>query len=93
MLHQPRLISWLKGQFNKKKRKENEVMANIPSYGAGVSDWTPSTPKKSADSADKLMSTEASDAKDTMTGTNELKPWVGGSGKPAAPYGVQGRKF
>ena len=31
--------------------------------------------------------------KDTMTGTNELKQWVGGSGKPTAPYGVQGRKF
>jgi hypothetical protein len=39
------------------------------------------------------MSTEASDAKDTMTGTNELKNWVGGSGKPEGPYGVQGRKF
>jgi hypothetical protein len=39
------------------------------------------------------MSTEASDAKDTMTGTNELKQWVAGSGKPDAPYGVQGRKF
>jgi len=68
-------------------------MASIPAYGTGVSNWTPSTPKKSSDKADSLMSTEASDAKDTMTGTNELKGWVGGSGKPDAPYGVQGRKF
>ena len=68
-------------------------MAEIPSYGQGVSNWTPSTPKKSSEKADKLMSTEAQDAKDTMTGTNELKQWVGGSGKPPEPYGVRGRKF
>jgi hypothetical protein len=68
-------------------------MADIPSYGEGVSDWTPSTPKKGSERAEKLMSVEAQDAKDTMTGTNELKQWVGGSGKPPAPYGVQGRKF
>jgi hypothetical protein len=68
-------------------------MSNLPGYGTSVSNWSPSTPKKSSDKADSLMSTEASDAKDTMTGTNELKQWVGGSGKPDAPYGVQGRKF
>ena len=68
-------------------------MSNLPSYGTGVSNWTPSTPKKSSDAAEKLMSTEASDAKDTMTGTNELKQWVGSGGKPSAPFGVQGRKF
>ena len=67
-------------------------MSNLPSYGSRVSNWTPSAPKKSSDS-DKLMSTEASDGKDTMTGSNELRQWVGGSGKPEAPYGVQGRKF
>ena len=68
-------------------------MSNLPSYGSGVANWAPSTPKKSGEKADQLMSTEASDAKDTMTGTNELKNWVGGSGKPEGPYGVQGRKF
>lgn len=68
-------------------------MANIPSYGSGTANWTPSVPKKSSDAAEKLMSTEASDAKDTMTGTNELKGFVGGSGKPEGPFGVQGRKF
>ena len=69
-------------------------MADIPSYGqeCGKLD-AESLRKKSSEKADKLMSTEASDAKDTMTGTNELKQWVGGSGKPPAPYGVQGRKF
>jgi hypothetical protein len=68
-------------------------MSNLPSYGTGVANWAPSTPKKSSEKADQLMSTEATDAKDTMTGTNELKGWVGGSGKPEGPYGVQGRKF
>lgn len=61
--------------------------------GKSYADWTPTTPKKSGDKADQLMSTEASDAKDTMTGTNVLNQWVGGSGKPPAPYGIQGRKF
>jgi hypothetical protein len=68
-------------------------MSNLPSYGSGVANWTPSTPKSSTEKAEKLMSTEASDGKDTMTGTNELKNFVGGSGKPEGPYGVQGRKF
>jgi hypothetical protein len=68
-------------------------MADIPSYGTSVSNWTPSTPKKGSERAEQLMDTEAKDAKDTMTGTNELKQWVGGSGKPPEPYGVRGRKF
>jgi hypothetical protein len=68
-------------------------MADIPSYGTSVSNWTPGTPKKSAEKADALMATEASDAKDTMTGTNELKQWQGGSGKPPEPYGLTGKKF
>ena len=52
-------------------------------------------PGKGQDSgkANKLMSTEASDAKDTMTGVNELKQFVGGSGKPPVLYGVAARKF
>jgi hypothetical protein len=62
-------------------------------YKEGVSDWTPNVPKKSQEKAEELMSTEARDASDTMTGTNELKQWTGGSGKPPGPYGVQGRKF
>jgi hypothetical protein len=63
-------------------------------YTKSVADWNPG-PGKGRDSGknDALMSTEASDAKDTMTGTNELKQWTGGSGKPPGPYGVQGRKF
>ena len=63
-------------------------------YNKSVADWNPGPGKKRSEGkADELMSTEASDAKDTMSGTNELKQWVGGSGKPPGPYGVQGRKF
>ena len=61
--------------------------------GKSYGDWTPTTPKKSSEKADQLMATEAFDAKDTMTGTNVLKEWTGGSGKPPGPYGVQGKKF
>jgi hypothetical protein len=68
-------------------------MANTPSYKSGVSDWSPGTPKKSSERAEQLMSTEASDAKDTMTGTNELKEFRAGSGKPPEPYGSAGHKF
>lgn len=42
---------------------------------------------------DKLMSTIAHDDPDCITGTNELKPYVGGSGKPAGPLGLKGKEF
>jgi hypothetical protein len=59
-----------------------------------VSNWNPgpgggADPSKMA----KLMSTEASDAKDTMTGTNELKPFTGSGGKPKGPFGKKGKNF
>lgn len=41
----------------------------------------------------KLFSTEASDAKDTMTGTNEQKEFVGKSGTPKGPFGLKGKEF
>jgi hypothetical protein len=62
-------------------------------YTKSYADWNPGPGKKASDKADQLMATEASDAKDTMTGTNELKQWVGGSGKPPGPYGVAAKKF
>ena len=77
----------------KQEERKNKYMSNLPGYGTSVSNWSPSIPSKASEKAEKLMSTEASDGKDTMTGTNELKNFVGGSGKPEGPYGVQGRKF
>jgi hypothetical protein len=65
----------------------------MASYSSSKGDWTPDVPKRSQEKAEQLMSTEASDAKDTLAGTNALKAWVGKSGKPPTPYGVQGREF
>jgi len=65
----------------------------MASYSTSRGDWVPDVPKKSQEKAEQLMSTTASDAKDTMTGTNALKQWIGGSGKPDTPYGVKGREF
>ena len=65
-------------------------MAN---YSGSKGDWAPEVPKRSQEKAEQLMSTEASDAKDTLTATNVLKQWIGKSGKPPGPYGVQGREF
>ena len=61
-------------------------------YGQSMGNWSPG-PGKGKSSNDKLMSTEAKDAKDTMNGTNELKPWRGKSGKPSGPFGVKGGDF
>lgn len=60
--------------------------------GKSLSDWNPGEGKGKS-SNDKLMSTEARDAKDTMNGTNELKAWRGKSGKPSGPYGVKATEF
>jgi hypothetical protein len=59
---------------------------------SGLSKWDPGAGKSKSDNS-KLFTTTAKDAPDTMDGTNELKPFVGKSGKPPAPYGIQGREF
>lgn len=64
-----------------------------PSYYEGVSDWNPNIPKKTQEKAEQLMNPEARDAAEVLDATNKLEQWVGGSGKPPGPYGVQGRKF
>ena len=58
----------------------------------GLDNWDPGqggadAPSKKA----QLFSTQASDGKDTMTGTNELKRMTGKSGKPKGPFGAQER--
>lgn len=42
---------------------------------------------------EKLFGTTAQDAKDTMTGTNELKEYRGGKGVPKGPFGLKGKEF
>lgn len=61
-----------------------------------VRNWDPGSPGGSAkrDSVeDKLNRPNAHDAKDTMTGTNELKEFMGKSGTPKGPFGQRGREF
>lgn len=41
----------------------------------------------------KLMSPNAVEDPDTVTGDNPQKAWIGGSGKPTGPFGPQGRNF
>lgn len=62
--------------------------------GNSVSNWNPGAGgAHDAGKAAKLMGTEASDAKDTMTGTNELKAHTGSGGKPKGPFGKRGKNF
>ena len=76
---------------NKNEHKKGKVMAE--KYSKSVGDWNPGPGKKKAsEKADELMSTEASDAKDTMTGTNSSSSGLAAA-EPARPYGTQGRKF
>jgi len=68
--------------------------ANLPSAGSKVGSWDPGSAGGSSkrDSVeDKLNAPNAKDGKDTMTGTNELKPFVGGSGMPKGPFGSRDR--
>lgn len=70
-------------------------MPSLPE-GKSVSDWDPGTPggaSKRDAVEDKLNKPNAHDAKDTMTGTNELKAFKGGSGTPKGPFGQRGREF
>jgi hypothetical protein len=41
----------------------------------------------------KLMSPNAKDDPEALSGTNEQKAWIGGSGKPKGPFGSKGRNF
>ena len=41
----------------------------------------------------KLMSPNAKDDPEALSGTNEQKAWIGGPGKPKRPFGPQGRSF
>lgn len=66
-------------------------MAKAPKTGS-IAGWNPG-PGGSDDHNKKLMSTEARDAKDTMTGVNELKEYRGSKGVPKGPFGQKGKEF
>lgn len=50
-------------------------------------------PSKAKGNTEKLMSPNAHDDPDALSGTNEQRAWIGGAGKPGKPYGPQGRNF
>ena len=58
-----------------------------------VANWNPGAGSTTPDRNAKLFSTEASDNKDAINGTNELKEFVKPGGKPKGPFGLQGREF
>lgn len=68
--------------------------ANLPNDS--VRNWSPGSAggaSKRDSVEDKLNNPNAKDAKDTMTGTNELKEFVGKSGTPKGPFGQRGKEF
>lgn len=50
-------------------------------------------PSNAGSNAGKLMNPNAKDDPECMTGDNPQKAWIGGGGKPKAPYGQQGKNF
>jgi hypothetical protein len=50
-------------------------------------------PSGASSNAKKLMSPNAKEDPETVTGDNPQKEWVGGSGKPKPPFGQKGRNF
>lgn len=64
--------------------------ANI---GKSVADVEFNPASASKDRMNKLMSPNAKEDPETVTGDNPQKAWIGGSGKPKAPFGQAGREF
>lgn len=59
-----------------------------------LANWNPGPGStKPMDGVSKLMSTDARDNPDAHNGTNELKEFVGKSGRPKGPFGLQGKEF
>lgn len=67
-------------------------MANMPSPGQSVASKT-FDPSKAKDATSKLMSPNAQEDTETVTGENPQVPWAPGGGKPSGPFGPQGREF
>lgn len=61
--------------------------------GRSVADVTFDPSKASENKDNKLMSPNAKEDQETVSGDNPQKAWRGGSGKPSGPFGLQGRNF
>lgn len=67
-------------------------MANT-NYNKSVADveFNPASASKAKN--DKLMSPNAKEDPETVTGDNPQKQWFGGGKKPSGPFGPRGRNF
>jgi hypothetical protein len=67
------------------------MAGGLPNIGRSVQDATidPSNAKQN----EKLMSPNAQEDPETVTGDNEQKAWKPGGRKPSGPFGPQGRDF
>lgn len=50
-------------------------------------------PSNAKDATAKLMSPNAQEDTETVSGDNPQVPWMPGGGKPTGPFGPQGREF
>ncbi len=64
-----------------------------PNIGKSVSnaEFDPSSASNKA--SDRLMSPNAKEDPETVTGDNPQKAWLGSGKKPMGPFGRQGRDF
>lgn len=61
--------------------------------GKSMANWSPEIPKDSRAKKEKLLSPNARENPETVTGNNELKRYVGGASKISGPFGRKGREF
>lgn len=50
-------------------------------------------PSSASDNSKRLLSPNAKEDAECVTGDNPQKAWIGGSGKPKGPFGQQGKNF
>lgn len=58
-----------------------------------VANWDPGAGSTSREVNSKLFATTASDNKDAINGTNELKEFIKSGGTPKGPFGLKGKEF
>lgn len=69
------------------------MAGGLPAFGQSVANATVDPSKAKKDSQDKLMSPNAKEDPETVTGDNPQKAWIGSGSKPKPPFGPQGRNF
>ena len=68
------------------------MAGGLPGIGQSVQDATVD-PSNAGNATKKLMSPNAKEDPETVTGDNPQKAWRPGGSKPKGPFGPQGRNF